>query len=521
MSAELLEPPKAGEDCRSLHRYVTELVERTNALLNMSGTYEGRVRSAMGMGHLRIVGQAAELRVFTHGGDSLDSSDNRIMPTVTLVSSHNPSNFGETVTFTCFVPADATGTVTFIADGVTFGVVTVSGGVAVAQLSGMGSGTHVITAAYSGDYRYFPASVQLLQQVNALRPPVVQVAAQPNPAVKGIDFVVFLANVIGQDPIPPAPQITGDVAFYIDNSLFESEPLSFLSGQTWRATTADNPINYLDFGDHQILARYEGDQNYDPAWDTVTLRVLLAPNVVVTASPNPVPPGFDTTLVCTVSRPYGNTPQPTGQVQFSDQNGNIGSPVDLDQNGVARLTFSAGNTPTVFHITGKYLGDDNYAPTQSATFDLQVVDALVVGPLPSEIDVATLCQQTGSFAVWFDLYAPATRTNVYLYSGDQYGSPNGTTIVDILLPGGTGQTTLVATPSSMQGWIAINRFLRVYTQKVDTAVSSCTNQFVFGSGRWRIQFRDDPNGGGNIIPFFYNGQQVNFLDTRISYELQI
>src|SRR5581483_8612786 len=181
MSAELLEPPKAGEDCRSLHRYVTELVERTNALLNMSGTYEGRVRSAMGMGHLRIVGQAAELRVFTHGGDSLDSSDNRIMPTVTLVSSHNPSNFGETVTFTCFVPADATGTVTSIADGVTFGVVTVSGGVAVAQL---------------------------LQEVNALRPPVVQVSAQPNPAVKGIDFVVFLANVIGQDPIPPAPQIT-------------------------------------------------------------------------------------------------------------------------------------------------------------------------------------------------------------------------------------------------------------------------------------------------------------------------
>ena len=70
----------------------------------------------------------------------------------TLASDLNPANFGSSVTFTAtVVPATATGTVTFKDGGTTLGTGTLSGGVATFSTSGLGVGSHGITAEYSGD----------------------------------------------------------------------------------------------------------------------------------------------------------------------------------------------------------------------------------------------------------------------------------------------------------------------------------------------------------------------------------
>lgn len=374
-----MEAPKAGEDCRSLYKYVNQLVNETNALINMSGVFEGRVRGIMGMGFLRLVGNAAELRINTLGGD-LQGGDTKRFTDIALVASANPANFGDPVHFTAFIAVDATGLIVFYDNGVAFGVIAVSGGVAVSPTrSNMPSGAHAITAAYGGDFGYFPATVSLIEQINALQPPIVAVVAIPNPARKGIDFVKFIANVTGQNPIPPAPNITGEVAFYIDGSFFTRRTLVFLTGDTWRADTSDDPINYLGFGDHEILARYEGDNHYGAATDTTTLRVKDGANVVLSVEPNPVPLNTTVTLTCVVSH---NGPTPTGTVQFADEGGNIGGPVAL-VNGVASLDVASGNTARTFNIIGHYSGDGNYLPDDSNVVVLNVAVSTLIDMSPS------------------------------------------------------------------------------------------------------------------------------------------
>jgi hypothetical protein len=85
--------------------------------------------------------------------------------TTTLVSSQNPSNFGQFVTFTASVAPQVSGTVpgpvTFY-DGTTAKkTVSLSGGVAKYTTSTLPSGTHSITATYNGSYSFDGSSASL------------------------------------------------------------------------------------------------------------------------------------------------------------------------------------------------------------------------------------------------------------------------------------------------------------------------------------------------------------------------
>jgi hypothetical protein len=73
--------------------------------------------------------------------------------TTSLTSSPNPSQFGQSVTFTATVTGSGTptGTVTFKDGGKTLGTVFLSAGLASFSTSSLKKGTHLITAPYSGD----------------------------------------------------------------------------------------------------------------------------------------------------------------------------------------------------------------------------------------------------------------------------------------------------------------------------------------------------------------------------------
>ena len=94
-------------------------------------------------------------------------------PTVALVSSLNPSTFGESVTFTATLPADATGTVTFLDGSTSLGTGTISSGIATLTTSSLAAGTHSITAQYGGDSNYN----------GAVSTPVSQVVTQVTPVI--------------------------------------------------------------------------------------------------------------------------------------------------------------------------------------------------------------------------------------------------------------------------------------------------------------------------------------------------
>jgi hypothetical protein len=90
--------------------------------------------------------------------------------TTTLTSSQNPSNFGQSVTFTASVAPQFSGTVrgaVIFYDGTTvLKTAYPSGGVAKFTTSTLTAGSHTITATYNGNTNFYGSSASLTQKVN-------------------------------------------------------------------------------------------------------------------------------------------------------------------------------------------------------------------------------------------------------------------------------------------------------------------------------------------------------------------
>jgi len=81
---------------------------------------------------------------------------NKVATNMTLTSTANPSSFGSNVVFVAVVAPGATGTVTFSDETVVFGIVSLDqSGRAALSTAALSSGTHNITATYSGDANHF------------------------------------------------------------------------------------------------------------------------------------------------------------------------------------------------------------------------------------------------------------------------------------------------------------------------------------------------------------------------------
>lgn len=87
-----------------------------------------------------------------------------------LASSLNPSNFGQSVTFTARVTPEFSGTVkgsvTFYDGATALKTVALSGGTAKFTTSTLASGAHSITATYNGSISFYSSSASLTQTVN-------------------------------------------------------------------------------------------------------------------------------------------------------------------------------------------------------------------------------------------------------------------------------------------------------------------------------------------------------------------
>jgi hypothetical protein len=104
--------------------------------------------------------------------------------TTAVVSSLNPSRFGQSVTFTATIGVVApgggvpAGTVTFNDGAITLATATLSGGSASFTTSSLSVGTHKITVAYSGDSNFVGSTSPVLKQVvNSASP--ARLAASP------------------------------------------------------------------------------------------------------------------------------------------------------------------------------------------------------------------------------------------------------------------------------------------------------------------------------------------------------
>ncbi|MBV9494722.1 MAG: Ig-like domain repeat protein [Acidobacteria bacterium] len=222
----------------------------------------------------------------SYGGDSNFNSHSTSMtqlvdkagPTVTIQSSVNPSNPGQSVTFTATVVngSSPTGTVSFRDGGLTIAIVPLGpNGVATFTTSSLAAGTHSINARYSGDNNNYNATSEAIDQVvgaAALTPTTTTISSSMNPSTVG-QPVTFTATV-------SPTGATGTVSFAEGQTVIGSAPL--VNGQATFTTST------LSAGDHSITALYSGDATFANSNSQSLLQQVLAqppPAAVPTLDP--------------------------------------------------------------------------------------------------------------------------------------------------------------------------------------------------------------------------------------------
>jgi unsaturated chondroitin disaccharide hydrolase len=268
-----------------------------------------------------------------------------------LVSSANPSVYGQAVTFTATVhPATTgtpTGTVTFVDGIATLATATLTGNTASYIIASLAAQSHSIHAVYSGNANFAGSSSPILTQTVTKVATSTSVTSAPVSSRFG-QSVTFYATVKSATSATPA----GSVTFKDGATTLGTSTLSL--GKA-KFTTAK-----LAVASHSITAVYAGNANFigsiSPA---VTLVVSkAATSTTVASSLNPSKHGSPVTFIAIVK----SSATPTGSVIFKD------GPTTL-----ATVTLSSGkalfttSTLTVgsHSITAVFTGNANFSASTS------------------------------------------------------------------------------------------------------------------------------------------------------------
>ncbi|MDW8326681.1 MAG: Ig-like domain repeat protein [Anaerolineales bacterium] len=334
---------------------------------------------AAGSGSCSLTLNSASTHTLTanYGGDAnyLTSSVNvthTVIPantTTTLATSGSPSVFGQSVTFTATVTAQApgsgtpTGTVTFFVDGSPVVTPTLNAaGQATFITSTLPVGPHNLTATYNGSANYnASSSLTLTQQVNPANT-TTTLATSGSPSVFG-QSVTFTATVTAQAPGSGTP--TGTVTFFVDGSPVVTPTLNAAGQATFITST-------LPVGPHNLTATYNGSANYN-ASSSLTLTQQVNPantTTTLATSGSPSVFGQSVTFTATVTAQVPGSGTPSGTVTFYD-GGNVLGSNTLNGAGVASIS-TAGLSLGTHTITATYGGSANYNASSSLTLTQQV-----------------------------------------------------------------------------------------------------------------------------------------------------
>ncbi len=310
--------------------------------------------------------------------------------TTTVVSSSNPSVFGESIMLTAsvataVVPSVAvipTGTVTFKIGATTIGVATINPTTGQAKLttSSLPVGVHLIQAFYPGNTNFEPSSGSVNQVVNKAD---VDVTVTTEGGVTSTLFgqaVKFIATVQPQPPASGTP--TGTVNF-----LDGAAPIAGCTGVALVAKIATCTTSALPVGVRTITAVYSGDASFNTGsgdrLHTVTDSADLA-IINVGDMPDPVRAGDTVELTFSVHNfgPLASTATITG-------------PLTLPANMTTLDSFTApaGWTCTGPGGTAPCTSNAPLAPGATAMFSAIIT---ILDSVPSGMNLFTSVGVTGS-----------------------------------------------------------------------------------------------------------------------------
>jgi hypothetical protein len=282
----------------------------------------------------------------------LNNSGPIIPTTTTLVSSPNPSFYGQAVMFTAQVASNSgtpTGTV-IVLDGLTQVVSgTLTNGSVSIPVSSLPVGANSMTAKYLGGAGFAPSTSKPLTQTVSLATTTTTLASSLNPAGTG-QPVTFTATVTSQF----GGAATGSVVFFSGSQTLGT---ASLSGN--RATLS---TSFATGGTYSISAKYNGDGNNSASTSPALSEIIIAATTTtLVSSLNPSLVGQPITFTATVSSTAG-TP-PNGET-ITFYNGSAVLGTALLSGGTASLTTSSLQ-PGIYTITASYIGDSNFAASTS------------------------------------------------------------------------------------------------------------------------------------------------------------
>jgi sugar lactone lactonase YvrE len=397
-------------------------------------------------------------------------------PTTTMLgSSGDPTDFGQSVTFTATVTSAGgtpTGTMIF-SDGTTsLGSSTLSAaGVATLTTSALGAGNHVITAIYAGNANFVGSEATLTQTVSKAATNIV-LATSPNPTVVG-QSVTLTATISVTFAGTGTP--TGTVTF-LDGT-------TTLDVGTLAAGVATYSTNTLAVGSHSLTAAYSGDPD-DAGSTSAGVSQLVnkaATSIVVSSSANPSAFGETVTFTAAVSAVSPGTGTPLGTVSFSDGTTSLGT-ITLSSTGFARLATSSLATGD-HSITANYSGDPNFNPSEGAA-----TQTVTKANTSLQLQSAT---GTGFVTLTATLSAGAS------------GLPTGSVTFSYPLSGVTTTLGTVALASSG-------------TQPPSAVAALPTSSLAFGTDTVTATYAGDPNFAGSsastaVTPDFSIGASVSTI----------
>lgn len=386
--------------------------------------------------------------------------------TSTLTVSPEPSAYGQpiTVALTTTAQPQPTGAVSFFSDGQFLGATTFSAGTAAFTYTGtLANGSHVISAAYSGDAVYNPASFTSLHSVTDPTY-ATSTALTATPSSTLTTQTVRLVAVVTDTAGGPSP--TGYVTFMegsvsLGTAALDSTGTAFLDTST------------LGVGAHNIIASFPGAEistypttsvlspSSSPAVE-VSISAL-ATSTTMTSSSSTGTAGTVLSFTATVSSHNGT---PFGGVTFLDGTQPLGT-LALTGNQAVFSTASLANGSHI--ITAVFNANNTFASSSSAALPVNIQAAKrELAPTLMTVQTQALANGTAELTA---TVSPAAAGGIVTFLADGVilgsASVNEEGVAQISGFGAkgaihsitasvapTGAYAPSASPTSLDGWLA-------------------------------------------------------------------
>src|ERR1700683_5461551 len=343
----------------------------TLSLTNAQATY---TTSSLGIGSFSITAlYAGDSNFSANTSPVLTQVVGKASTTTAVTSSLNPSNVGQSVTFTATVssssgpPPDGE-VVAFKSGGATVGSGGLSGGIAVFSTSTLTAGAQSITAVYSGDATFSASTSATLTQTVSKYGTTLTLASSGNPSSVG-QPVIFTATVNSSGGVPPNGEI---VTFKNGGATLGTGSLS--------AGVATFSTSSLAAGSHSVSAVYSGDATFLASTSATLPQMVDKYSTTSVVMSNDASTNYGQLVTFTATVTSNSGPTPTGTVVFKNGAATLGT--QTLSGGTAMLSNTALAVGTRM-ITVVYNGDANNAGSTSTAISQVVAKAATSTTLTS------------------------------------------------------------------------------------------------------------------------------------------